>query len=105
MQPIYRNLTRYDEATKAYEKFASEDPMNPERQILLFNAYAREYDYLKQQQVGTQMQLMMLAKLESFFQIWRQSKTGMAWLRRVKAVKAFVIMCVRSAEASSKIDK
>lgn len=52
MQPIYRNLGRYDEATKAYEKFAADDPSNPERQIQLFNAYAREYDYLKQQQVG-----------------------------------------------------
>lgn len=51
MQPTYRGLGRYDEATKAYEKFAADDPANPDRQILLFNAYAREYDYLKQQQV------------------------------------------------------
>ncbi|GAQ89550.1 hypothetical protein KFL_005350050 [Klebsormidium nitens] len=55
MQPIYRNLGRYDEATKGYEKFAAEDPQNPERQIQLFNAYAREYDYLKQQQVAMKL--------------------------------------------------
>ncbi|KAJ7520455.1 hypothetical protein O6H91_19G006600 [Diphasiastrum complanatum] len=55
LQIVYQRLNRLNEATLSYEVACTKCPSNLELMLALFNCYAREYNFVKQQQTAMKM--------------------------------------------------